>query len=208
MKSYSASIEAQLASGRLSRRRAIRFDLPSGSYGFIAGFRGSLTVGDTLYVGSGGLIGIDQPEAKVSAEAAEVTVSLASHRRINGELVELFDPHLLDSIEAEAWFMRPAVIERFWFDPGRRLEDVEQMQLRQIFSIEHKRTREGRRIEGRLMAPSAFAKVFEAKVNGPDLQRMIDGSDTSYDDILTTLVEPIYWGREAPKPPKDKRGNR
>lgn len=199
MKSYSAAIEAQLAAGRLRRRRAVRFDLPSGSYGFITGFRGSLTVGGTLYVGSGGLITVDEPEAKMSAEATEVTVSLASHRIVNGELVQLFDPHLLASIEAEAWFMRPAVIERFWFDAGRQLEDVEQMQVRQIFSIEHKKSRQGRRIEGRLMAPSAFAKVYEAKVNGPDLQRSIDLDDTSYDDILTAHTDPLYWGRDKPK---------
>ena len=146
MKSYSASIEAQLAAGRLRRRLAIRFDLPSGSYGFITGFRGSITVGDVLYVGSGGLIEVRQPEAKITAEAAEVVVSLASHRRVNGEMVELFDPHLLDSIEDEVWFMRTALIQRFWFDAGRKLEDVEQLQIRQIFSVEHKRSREGRRI--------------------------------------------------------------
>lgn len=205
MKSYSASIEAQLAAGRLRRRLAVRFELPSGNYGFITGYRGNITVGGTLYVGSGGLIDIETPEAKMSNEASEVVVSLASHRRINGQLVQLFDPHLLDSIEDEAWFMRPAVIERFWFSAGRQLEDVEQMELRQIFSIEHKRSRDGRRIEGRLMAPSAFAKVFEAKANGPDLQAAIDPADTSYDDILTALTDPIYWGREAPKPSKTKR---
>ncbi len=49
------------------------------------------------------------------------------------------------------------------------------------------------------MAPSAFAKVFEAKPNGPDLQKSIDPTDTSYDDILTALTDPIYWGREDPK---------
>ena len=208
MKSYSASIEAQLAAGRLRRRLAIRFDLPSGSYGFITGFRGSITVGDVLYVGSGGLIEVRQPEAKITAEAAEVVVSLASHRRVNGEMVELFDPHLLDSIEDEVWFMRTALIQRFWFDAGRKLEDVEQLQIRQIFSVEHKRSREGRRIEARLMAPSAFAKVFEAKANGPDLQRLIDPADTSYDDILTALTDPIYWGRQAPKPSNTKKGSR
>lgn len=120
MKSYSAEIEAQLAAGRLHRRLAIQFDLPSGSYGFITGFRGSITYNDVLYVGSGGLIDIDIPEARMSAEASELTVSLASHRKINGEIVQLFDPHLLDSIEAEVWFMRPAVVQRFWFDAGRR----------------------------------------------------------------------------------------
>lgn len=76
------------------------------------------------------------------------------------------------------------------------------MQLRAIFSIEHLRTRTGRRIEGKLMAPSAFAKVFEGKPNGPDLQ--LDDTDTSYDDILTALTDPIYWGRRAPTAGKKK----
>jgi hypothetical protein len=199
MRSYSPAIEAQLASRRLRRRLAVRFDLPSGSYGFITGFRGSLTYAGVAYVGSGGLIEIDQPEAAQTAEASEITVSLASHRRINGETVQLFDPHLLNSIEDEVWFMRPAVIQRFWFNAARQLEDVEQMHLRQIFSVEHKRSGEGRRVIARLMAPSAFAKVFEAKRNGPDLQRLIDATDTGWDDALTTLVDPIYWGRAAPK---------
>lgn len=205
MKTYSAEIEAQLAARRLRRRLAVRFDLPSGRYGFITGFRGNLTHEGTLYVGSGGLIDISQPEAKMSAEASEVTVSLASHRRINGEVVQLFEPHLLDTIEDEVWFMQPAVVQRFWFNAGRQLEDVEQLHLRQIFSIEHKKARTGRRIEGRLMAPSAFAKVFEAKPNGPDLQKQIDADDTSYDDILTALSDPIYWGREDPKAKPSKR---
>ena len=205
MKNYSAEIEAQLAAGRLRRRLAVRFDLPSGQYGFITGFRGNITHEGTLYVGSGGLIEITQPEAKMSAEATEVTVSLASHRRINGEVVQLFEPHLLDTIEDEVWFMQPAVVQRFWFNAGRQLEDVEQLHLRAIFSIEHKKARTGRRIEGRLMAPSAFAKVFEAKPNGPDLQKQIDPTDTSYDDILTAISDPIYWGREDPKAKSGKR---
>jgi len=198
VKSHGAEVEAQLASGRLRRRLAVRFDLPSGRYGFITGFRGNITHGETLYVGSGGLIEISQPEAKMSAEATEVTVSLASHRRINGEVVQLFEPHLLDTIENETWFMQPAVVQRFWFNAGRQLLDVEQLHLRAIFSIEHKKARTGRRIEGRLMAPSAFAKVFEAKPNGPDLQHQIDPTDTSYDDILTALIDPVYWGRQDP----------
>ena len=200
MKSYSAPIEAQLAAGRLRRRLAVRFDLPSGQYGFISGLRGSLVVGEVLYVGSGGLIGIELPEAKMSAEAVEVSVSLASHRRIGGELVQLFDPFVLASIEAEAWFMKPAIVQRFWFNAARQLVEVEQLHQLMIFSIEHKKTRSaGARVEGMLKAPSAFAKVFESKPNGPDLQQQIDPTDTSYDDILTTLTDPIYWGREAPK---------
>lgn len=199
MKSYSAEIEAQLATGRMFRRVAVRFDLPSGSYGFITGFRGNLTYGGVLYVGSGGLIEIDQPDADMSGEAGEVTVSLASHRKINGQVVELFDPHLLVSIEAENWYLRPAVLQRFWFDQNRALEDVEQLQVRRIYAIEHRRSKAGRRIVGTLMAQSAFAKVYEAKTNGPDLQKRIDPDDTSYDDILTALTDPIYWGRDAPK---------
>lgn len=205
MRTYSAEIEAQLASGRLNRRLAVRFDLPSGSYGFITGVRGSFSHAGVLYAGSGGLIEIEQPAASITGEAADITVSLASHRRINGELVQLFEPHLLDSIEAEAWYLRPAVVQRFWFDSSRRLEDVEQLHIRQIYAIEHKRSRnDGRRISARLMAPSAFAKVYEAKTNGPDLQSRIDPADTSYNDIQTALTDPIYWGREAPKPSKTK----
>jgi hypothetical protein len=207
VKSHSAEVEAQLASGRLRRRLAVRFDLPSGRYGFITGYRGNISYGETLYVGSGGLIEVSQPEAKMSAEATEVTVSLASHRRINGEIVQVFEPHLLDTIEDEVWFMQPAVVQRFWFNAGRQLVDVEQLHLRAIFSIEHKKARTGRRIEGRLMAPSAFAKVFEAKPNGPDLQKQVDATDTSYDDILTALTDAIYWGREDPKS-KPSNGNK
>lgn len=205
MKSYSAEIEAQLAIGRMFRRVAVRFDLPSGSYGFITGFRGNLTYEGVLYVGSGGLIEIDQPDADLSGEAGEVTVSLASHRKINGQLVELFDPHLLASIESEAWYLRPAVLQRFWFDQNRALEDVEQLQVRRIYAIEHRRSKAGRRIVGTLMAQSAFAKVYEAKTNGPDLQKRIDPDDTSYDDILTALTDPIYWGRDAPKAKKTSK---
>lgn len=205
MKSYSSSIEAQLAAGRLRRRLAVRFDLPSGSYGFITGFRGTLTVGDVLYVGSGGLIKLDLPEAKMAAEAVEVPVSLASHRKINGKLVQLFDPFVLASIEDEVWFMQPAIVQRFWFNAARQLEDVEQLHQLKIFSVEHTKTQGGgARVEGMLKAPSAFAKVFEAKPNGPDLQRQIDPDDTSYDDILTALTDPIYWGRKAPKPATTK----
>ena len=205
MRTYSAEIEAQLASGRLNRRLAVRFDLPSASYGFITGVRGSFTYGDVLYAGSGGLIEIEQPATTISSEAGEINVSLASHRRIDGELVQLFEPHLLDSIEAEAWYLRPAVIQRFWFDSSRRLEDVEQLHIRQIYSIEHTTSQEaGRRISARLMAASTMAKVYEAKTNGPDLQSRIDPADTSYNDIQTALTDPIYWGREAPKPSKTK----
>lgn len=199
MRTYSAAIEAQLATGRMFRRIAVRFDLPSGSYGFITGFRGNLTYEGVLYVGSGGLIEIEQPSADISGEAGEVTVSLASHRRVNGQVIELFDPHLLVSLEAEAWYLRPAVLQRFWFDQNRGLEDVEQLQVRRIYSIEHRKTKSGRRIVGTLMAQSAFAKVCEAKTNGPDLQKRIDPADTSYDDILTALTDPIYWGRDTPK---------
>lgn len=204
MKSYSAEIEAQLAAKKLNRRRAIRFDLPSGSYGFITGYRGSLTVEGVLYVGSGGLIDIEDSDGKITGEADEVTVTLASHRRINGELVKLFDPHLLASIEDEVWFMRPAVVQRFWFGPGRQLEDIEQMQLRQIFSVEHLGGRDGKRIMARLMTPAAMAKVFEAKRNGPDLQKLIDPDDTSYADIIAAASETIYWGRKDPAATKTK----
>lgn len=206
MKSYSAPIEAQLAAGRLYRRLAVRLDLPSGSYGFVTGLRGSITVGDVLYVGSGGLIDIGMPEAKLSAEAVEASVSLASHRRINGELVQLFEPHVLASIEAEAWFMQPAVVQRFWFSRGRVLQEVEQLYQLAIFDIEHTISANGgAQVKGTLKAPSAFAKVFEAKPNGPDLQRQIDPADTSYDDILTALSDPIYWGRAAPKAGNSKK---
>lgn len=206
MRTYSAPIEAQLAAGRLRRRLAVRFDLPSGTYGFITGFRGNLTVDDVLYVGSGGLISIDLPEAKMAAEAVEVALSLASHRKINGELVQLFDPFVLASIEAEVWFMQPAIVQRFWFSPGRQLEDVEPLHQLKIFSIEHTRSAsKGARVEGMLKAPSAFAKIFEAKPNGPDLQRQIDPDDRSYDDILTALTDPIYWGRKAPTAANTKK---
>lgn len=201
MKSYSAEIEAQLASRLMRRRLAIRFDLPSGSYGFIRGYSGKLTVGGVDYVGSGGLINIELPDASISAAGDEIVVSLASHKLVNGELVQLFDPHLLASIEAEVWFLRPAIIYRFWFDAGRGLEDVEQLHIRQIFSIEHKRSkRGGRRVEGRLLTPAALAKIYEAKRNGPELQHEIDPDDTSYDDIAAAASDPIYWGRRAPEP--------
>lgn len=200
MKSYSAEVEAQLVAGKIRRRLAIRFDLPSGSYGFVMGMAGSVTVGDVLYVGSGGLITLDLPEAGVSDQERPITVSLASHRKINGQTVQLFDPHLLDTIEDEVWYLRPAVIYRFWLSEGRALQDVEQLHLRQIYSIEHTRTRNGRRVEAVLQTPGALAKVREGKRNGPELQRDIDPTDTGLDDAITTGSDPIYWGQRAPAP--------
>lgn len=200
MKSYGAEVEAQLAAGKIYRRLAIRFDLPSGSYGFVMGMAGQVTVEGVLYVGSGGLIDLQLPENGIADQERPITVSLASHRKINGEWQQLFEPHLLDTIEDEVWYLKPAVIYRFWLSPGRSLQDVEQLYLRQIYNVEHRKTRNGRRVEAILQSPGATAKVKEGKRNGPELQREIDATDTGLDDAISTGTEPIYWGQRAPAP--------
>lgn len=203
MKAYSDDVAAQYAAGRINTRLAVRFDLPSGRYGFVTGTRGNLEYGGALYVGSGGLIAINVGDEAVSAEADEVTVDLASHQIINGKVQQLFAPHLLVSIEAEVWYLQTAVLSRFHFDDARRLIDVEQIDIRKIWDVRHTRTANGgRRITAVLRTPAALAKVVEAKRNGPDLQAQIDAADTGYRDILTALSDPIYWGRSAPKAKK------
>jgi hypothetical protein len=200
VKTFSAPVTAQIAAGKISWRVAIKFILPSGSYGFITGYRGQVTVSSVLYVGSGGLIEVSDPDADVTGEARDLTVQLASHKIINGSLVQLFDPHVLASIESQAWFRAPAVIYRMWIGANREVIDAEQLHVRQIFSIEHRGGKSGRRIVGTLSTPAAFARMVEAKKNGPDLQKQIDATDTGYNDVLEAMRDPVYWGRATPKP--------
>jgi hypothetical protein len=185
---------------RYRERAAILFDLPSGRYGFVAGVRGNLEIeingAPVTFVGSGAVIEIDKPAANLDLASADLTVSLASHRRVNGTMVKLFEPHLLNSIEDEVWFLRPAIIYRLNFDENRRLlGEPEQLFRRAIFRIQHKRMRGGgRRLEGLLLSPASLAKVVEGKRRGPELQREIDPTDRGYDHIARIATDPIIWG--------------
>jgi hypothetical protein len=206
VKTFSAEVASQYAARRINKRLAIRFDLPSGSYGFVTGTRGSIVHEGVLYVGSGGLIKVSLADEAIAGAADETTVELASHRIVNGQVQQLFDPHVLDTIEHEIWYLQPALIFRFDFDSNRRLIDVERIDVRQIWDIQHLRSSSGgRRVRAILKSPGALAKVVEAKRNGPDLQKIIDAADTGYRDILSTMSEPIYWGRKPPKTIKTKK---
>lgn len=200
MKTFSAPVIAQIDAGKINWRVAIKFVLPSGSYGFITGYRGQVTVGGVLYVGSGGLIEVGRPDADLTGEESPLTVQLASHKIVNGSMVQLFDPHVLVSIENETWFRQTAIIYRMWIGSNREVIDAEQLHVRQVFSIEHRKSKAGRRIVGTLATPAAFARIVEAKKNGPDLQKQIDPTDTGYNDVLEAMRDPVYWGRATPKP--------
>lgn len=198
MLTYGPDVQAQLDDGRIKYRDALRLDLDSGTIGFITGFRGATVQGGVKYVGSGGLIGIDTPEASVDAAGASISVTLASHYKINGAYHKLLDPHLLVSIENENWFNRQAVIYRFWFDANRRVIEQEQRHVRRIFSVEHKRGEVGSVIEAVLGAPSDYARVVEGKIAGPELQKLIDPTDTSARHVQTAETDKVYFGRLAP----------
>jgi hypothetical protein len=74
------------------------------------------------------------------------------------------------------------------------------MYVRQIFTIEHLKSRDGRRVRAKLSTAAAFARISEAKVSGPDLQKQIDPSDDGFRDVVATVSDTIYWGRQPPKP--------
>lgn len=201
MLSSDPEIQAQLDAGEINFRQAIRFDLDSGSYGFVDGYRGKMPPIDGVsYVGSGGLIGIEHPEQNVSPAGGDVSVTLASHYKINGEYHKLFEPHVLDSIEQENWFRRTVRIYRFWFDKNRRFVASERRHLREIQEIEHKKADVGRVIVAHLGAPSDFAKVVEGKIAGPELQSLIDPTDTSARHVQSAASDKIYFGRLPPNP--------
>jgi hypothetical protein len=178
-------------------RAAIRLDLPSGQYGFVAGVRGNIEWNGVTYIGSGGVIDIESPDENVNLAAVDLTLTLASHRRINNTWHQLFEPGLLSSIEDEIWFRRPAIIYLFKFDSDRRLVAVDQLFRREIYKIEHLRGKVGRRIKATLSTPAALAKVVEGKTRGPELQRLIDPTDRGYDHIARIATDPIIWGPQA-----------
>lgn len=179
---------------RYRERAAILFDFPSGRYGFIAGVRGNLTIDGQLFVGSGAVIDIENPEASIDLANADLTITLASHRRVNGGWQQLFDPYLLTSIEEETWYRRPAIVYRIVFDAQRRPIQKVQLFRREVFQIEHLKGKVGRRIRGTLSTPAAFAKIIEGKTRGPELQRLIDPTDRGYDSIARAAIDPIIWG--------------
>ncbi|KQT50339.1 hypothetical protein ASG47_19745 [Devosia sp. Leaf420] len=175
-------------------RAAIRFDLPSGQFGFVAGVRGNIVWDGVTFIGSGALIEVENPGETINLAAVDLTLTLASHRRINNTWHQLFEPSLLNSIEDEVWFRRPAIVYRFKFDANRRLTSVDQLLRREIYKIEHLRSKRGRTIKATLSSPAALAKVVEAKTRGAELQRLIDPNDRGYDHIARVSTDPIVWG--------------
>lgn len=193
MKSFDSATLALLASGRISKRDMILFELSvAGLFGFWSGL-GTFTYQSVDYVGAGSLIQIDALGGQLGLAASAVTVKLSSVP--NSDLT----PDVLNSIEDYQWHQAPVVISRAYFNPTTSaLVSVERMYRGYVDRIDHEEQVGGQKVlVGYLESKARDHLKRGYRMAGDSDQRRVDATDAGLSGVATAAIQTIYWGRVA-----------
>lgn len=191
-----AAIQAALDSGRIKRREFLKFEFPSGTYGFWTG-AGPITYSGIVYQNAGSVIAIGGLSGMTDGAAVPIQVHLSSIP--NSELT----PDVLTGIFAEDYKFRPVFLYRGIYDPvtGALIAD---RWLRWSGFVDY--------IEN-VAEPGGPAKLifycesrrFDDQRTGYRMwsdedQRKIDSNDRFFQNVTTAGKRAIDWGRRPDKP--------
>lgn len=187
-----------LDSGRIAIRGLIRFDLGSGSYGFIKSIQPFEYNGLTYKPGS--VIAVSDFSSATGLAAQQFTVTLAA------SLIDGLTPEVLQTIENEDYRDRPVTIYDAYFHPDTgALLFVQAMKRGYIDTIDHIDTQTA----GYSIVANCESRAIDyTRTNGRkrsdlDQQRRAPG-DGWFQHAALRGRETIYWGQEnvsAPSSP-------
>lgn len=187
-----------LDSGRIAIRGLIRFDLGSGSYGFIKSIQPFEYNGLTHKPGS--VIAVSDFSSATGLAAQQFTVTLAA------SLIDGLTPEVLQTIENEDYRDRPVTIYDAYFHPDTgALLFVQAMKRGYIDTIDHIDTQTA----GYSIVANCESRAIDyTRTNGRkrsdlDQQRRAPG-DGWFQHAALRGRETIYWGQEnvsAPSSP-------
>jgi hypothetical protein len=205
MRTFDPAIEDQLDSGKLDRRDALIFILDEGTFGFVAGVRGTLTfnVGgiDVDFVGSGSLIELDVPESDVQQTQNSLEVSICSKYEVDGVVTEIISTDVLVGIEALSWYRRPAIVGRLWISEGGQIIDFEQLMRCEIHEVLHEEDDDkGYTLKGVLQTVEVFRRLVDVKTRNTEFQATLDPTDRGLEAVSQMATDTVYWGRKDPNP--------
>jgi hypothetical protein len=192
-----SDVLALLDAGRISIRGLIRFDLGSGTYGFVRSVQ-PLTWSGVTYQ-PGGLISVSDLDSSMDGSAQAFTVKLAASP--DDELT----PEVLLTIEAEDYRDRPVTIYDAYFHPDTGgLLHVQALKRGYIDTIDHFDDPE----DGYTLEAKCESRALDyTRTNGRrrtvvDQARRAPG-DLFFEHAAMRGREVIFWGREkaaAPRP--------
>lgn len=186
--------QTQLDAGRIISRGMVLFDLPSGLWGFWTGV-GLFNYNAVDYVGAGSLITLDDLEETADGSATSFVLKLTSIP--NSDLT----PDRLNTIEDEAYHLRPVTIMTAYFHPDTKgLLSVETEIRGYVDFIQHIDKVGGEKVLLGYCESKALdnQKAGYRSRNDAD-QRLIDANDRGLKFAHNAHVQHIYWGRNPPQ---------
>src|SRR5688500_3798076 len=174
VQSIDPAAQSALDTHYVIERGCVRFEFPSGSYGFWTG-QGSITLDSMVFESGGALFNVEQLDQDINGNAIAVAIRLSSHP--NTALTS----DVLSTIEDEAYKNRPVRIYTAYFniDTGAFLDLVTEFNGI-IDTIDHQI-----RIGGeRTLTANCESRAIDLKranggVRGDEDQRQIDNLDRS-----------------------------
>lgn len=187
---FSAPLATSLGTRRAVKRTLLRFDLPSGAYGFWTG-TGEITYEGVSYKGFGRLIQIESLSASLDASVAPITVSLSSIPNT------ALTPDLLATIYDEQWHQQPAILSKAYFDPDTRaLISVRRAARRVIDTLVMRESVDGTATLTATLECVVFDNPQRGFIKyGDSDQRLIDPNDAFFSFAATAGQQTIEWGR-------------
>lgn len=189
--SYPARVAELLAEGRIMTLGLMRFDLGSGSYGFVRN-KAPYTVDGLEYV-PGGIISVSALRLQRGFSANTITIELAESPD------DGLTPDVLQQVENEDYRWRPVTFKDVWLDP----DDGSELHVRTrgkylIDTIDHDEDPS----KGYVLRAIATAKTLDnARVNGrrrTDADQCLrNPADRFMEHRVKAGREKIYWGRTA-----------
>lgn len=189
--------------GRIAVRGMMRFDLGSGSYGFIYAMQ-PFTYAGVTYV-PGGLIKVSDLTGTLGRTAQAFTVTLAASA--DTELT----PAVLQTIEAEDYRDRPVTIYDAYFHPDTGvLLHVQALKRGYVDTIDHVADPSG----GYTLTATCETRALDYTRRNARRRTTVDQArrapgDKFFEHCAMRGREEIFWGRErAVAPPPTVSGSR
>lgn len=184
-----SAVLALLDAGRTDVRGLIRFDLGTGTYGFVKALA-PFEYGGLTYQ-PGGVIEVSDISGGVGVAARQFSVTLAASSD------DALTPAMLQTIESEDYRDRPVTIYDAHFHPDTgALLHVQAMKRGYVDVIDHEDDASG---GYRLVAQCESRALDYTRTNGrkrtpADQARRAPG-DKFFDNAASRLREEIHWGR-------------
>lgn len=190
---YAVATQNQLVAGRIISRGMLLFDFPSGLWGFWTGL-GPFTYNTVTYIGAGSLIQLDNLEESSDGSATSFLLRLSAIP--NSDL----SPDRLQTIEAEAYHLRPVTVMTAYFHPDTNaLLSVETEIRGYVDYIKHVNKSSGEyMLEGYCESKALDNQKTGYRSRNDADQKLISATDRSLKFAHNAHVQHIYWGRAAP----------